>query len=75
MKNDNKDMSCFCELSENELFEIKAGGLGLCIIGAIGGGLSGALGGAVVTPFCPPLGAALGAISGGGKMGIKGWKK
>ena len=47
MRNNNID--CFCELSECERSDIRAGGLGLCIIGTIGGTLTGGLAGAVVT--------------------------
>ena len=71
----NQYENYFIEISENELVNTKAGGLGLCIVGAIGGTITGALGGVVTTPPCPVVGAAVGGVGLGIKMGVKGWKK
>ena len=75
MKIDNKYEYSFFELSENELVNTKAGGLGLCILGVIGGGITGAIGGAAATLPYPAAGAIVGSMGLGLKMGIEGWKK
>lgn len=71
----NNDSNCFCRISEDELVNVKAGGIGLCIIGTIGGTLTGGLTGAAITIPSPGVGAVIGGIGGGISGGIEGWKK